>query len=371
MDQTEQPVIIVGAGVAGKFAARLLAEAGQPVVVLEAGPEGREKPCGGMLNPRAQEFLSMYGGVPDEIRLPEAGPGLEFPQLEYHDPVNNIRARTTPGYRNISRRAFDDWLLETARRAGAEFRFGVRVTHASQSAEFASVEWEDGQLTGSYLLDATGSAALYHRLRTGRALNRLFCLQGRVRLDPPPHAMWAVYMREYTPLFGWIIPKGGDEFLLGAAMAPETANGSDGDTADGAPEGRGWQLLEPLLDYLNTRGIAASRVPDSIRGTHLAAVEGDSLWLGENRCLLLGEAAGLASRFSGEGISYALACARAASRAVLLNQQAEHYAAYLTRHVAHWKWAVLKGAAGASHLWRPWALLLYPLVTGHKLEYFR
>src|SRR5207248_7543972 len=52
------PIVVVGAGPAGSTAARLLAERGARVVLLEARRLPRPKLCGGGLTPKALPYLA-------------------------------------------------------------------------------------------------------------------------------------------------------------------------------------------------------------------------------------------------------------------------------------------------------------------------
>src|SRR5438105_1316760 len=53
----EDPIVVVGAGPAGSTAARLLAERGARVVLLEARRMPRPKLCGGGLTPKVLPYL--------------------------------------------------------------------------------------------------------------------------------------------------------------------------------------------------------------------------------------------------------------------------------------------------------------------------
>ena len=113
MDMYE--VIVVGAGPAGCMLAQtagkrcrvLLVESRDLHVPIE---DGKEKSCGGLLNPTAQEVLAKLGlALPKEV--------LETPQvfaIRAIDYDTNQERYYPKHYINIHRGAFDRWMLSEA-----------------------------------------------------------------------------------------------------------------------------------------------------------------------------------------------------------------------------------------------------------------
>jgi flavin-dependent dehydrogenase len=95
----------------------------------------------------------------------------------------------------------------------------------------------------------------------------------------------------------------------------------------------------------------------------------EQLWWGRERVLAIGEAAGLISPFSGEGVSYALSSAEAAAFAVLSGGGAALMPRLTTQLRASLSQALLKAWAGERPGLRPWALWLLPLATHRQLTY--
>jgi geranylgeranyl reductase family protein len=104
-------LLIVGAGPAGSFAAEALAKAGGVRVALFDGrPAGEPKPCGGGVTSKALKawphLLEATGRMIDELEL--YSPGGKRLHLTLEEP-----------FAIYSRTAFDSYLRERARRAGA------------------------------------------------------------------------------------------------------------------------------------------------------------------------------------------------------------------------------------------------------------
>lgn len=363
-------VLVCGGGPTGARAAQVLAQHSRRTIVLEARRAGAAKLCGGLLNTRAQELLrEMVPKVPEHIILQP-----EQPALEYHDLDNNIRARYGPGYLNIDRAAFDSWLLGRARDLGADVRHGARVKRVELLEDgeggYRAV-LEDSELTAPALVDATGAGALARRSFNAELPRRLDCLQGEAEISPPLQSSWAVYQTRRTPFLGWLIPKPGGKVLVGAGYPPERLKRQRGQQQAASAEiwpGL-WSALGWLLDYAKARGFTLSPRGKPL-GAPLAWLESVSqLRLGYGQLYIAGEAAGLVSPFSGEGLSYALASGQRAAESILQQAPAELYARSLEGEAGSLRRSQLKAWVGASPALRPFGLLLLPRFTGRKLVY--
>lgn len=305
----DYPVVILGAGPAGARAAELLARAGVRVLVLEQDAAGREKVCGGLLNRQGQAALGEE--VPASVRRAPF-----TPKLEYIDLDNRIRLRYDPGYWNLHRGRFDAWLRQRAVAAGATLHCGVRALALSMSDAGARLETTVGAVTAASVIDATGWHGFARRAlrgRSGNSVPKLAAVQGRLRCDLPPDTMWAVYNTALTPFYGWLIPQGGGEFLLGCGLAPRHK-------AAPAPGVRraAWDVLQPYLRLLEARGAAYTLLDTKPRGCPITWIGNlGQVWWGMGRVFTVGEAAGLVSPSSGGGIHYALEHAAALAQALV------------------------------------------------------
>ena len=112
--------VVVGAGPAGSTAARLLAEQGARVMLLEARRLPRPKLCGGGLTPKAQRLIppSALATVERWVERVELR-GPRVPPIRLWEPAARIAM--------VERSRFDNALVEAASSAGAEIRDRERV----------------------------------------------------------------------------------------------------------------------------------------------------------------------------------------------------------------------------------------------------
>jgi flavin-dependent dehydrogenase len=374
----DYPAVVLGAGPAGARVAELLARRGVGVLVLEQGDGVREKPCGGLLNRRGQAALGAM--LPDAVRREPCAPPLEYRDLDHR-----LRLRYDPGYLNMHRGRFDAWLRQRALDAGARLRFGQRVTGLALLPGGVELATADGLLRCACVIDATGWRALSRKLLAAPEARRprlLAAVQGRIRASLPEDAMWAMYRSRTTPFYGWLIPQGGGEFLLGYAApvgAPTMRN------AAGLAPSRAWDLLRPYLDYIESRGETCELLDAKPRGCPITWIRDPSeLWWGMGGVHAIGEAAGLVSPSSGGGIHCALEHAAALAQALLdagLGSASPHGAratvdqhmarartqALLAPQLSHLRFSCIKAWVAARSGWRGIATRCLPVTIGARV----
>ena len=109
MDRFE--VLIVGAGPAGSFAAERLARAGVRVALFDGRPPGEPKACGGGVTSKA---LKAWPHLLDAV-------GRTIDELDMYSPSGkHLHLKLDEPFAVYSRNAFDTFLLERARDAGAK-----------------------------------------------------------------------------------------------------------------------------------------------------------------------------------------------------------------------------------------------------------
>src|ERR1700687_1010690 len=111
-------VLIVGAGPAGSFAAERLASAGTKVALFDGRPDGEPKACGGGVTAKA---LKAWPHLLDAV-------GRTIYELDMYAPSGRVlHLKLDEPFAVYSRNAFDTFLLERAREAGARV-FAERIS---------------------------------------------------------------------------------------------------------------------------------------------------------------------------------------------------------------------------------------------------
>ena len=104
-------VLIVGAGPAGSFAAERLARGGVRVALFDGRPPGEPKACGGGVTSKA---LKAWPHLLDAV-------GRTIDELDMYSPSGkHLHMKLDEPFAVYSRNAFDTFLLERARAAGAQ-----------------------------------------------------------------------------------------------------------------------------------------------------------------------------------------------------------------------------------------------------------
>jgi geranylgeranyl reductase family protein len=278
-------VVVVGAGPAGATAARLLAERGAHVRLLEARPLPRHKLCGGGLTPKALPFLPPTALACIERRVTAfelAGGRIGRPVLRLPDVEVAM----------VERAPFDASLTEAAARAGVDVVASEPVVDARSAGTDSRplVTTRTASIPADVVIAADGEpsrTAVRAGLRAP-ARRRALGLEVDLALDRA-RPTDVLQLRFGVPHgYAWSFPKG-DHANVGILTTDPRRTGS---------------LAAALRRYVAELGldlggerIRGHWIPMSLRAGPLEA----------GRLLLAGDAAGAADPFFGEGIAYALA----------------------------------------------------------------
>ncbi len=276
--------IIIGAGPGGLACATRLARHGRQVLVLERRPQVGPKVCAGGIPHHALEEL----GLPPELR--EA----EFPLQVIRTPWQQARVRfEQPVITTINRQRLGGWQLQQALGAGVEVRTDSPVTAVGDGW----VEGANGERLGyRHLVGADGAASLVRR-RLGLASRRL-----GVGINHQVPGRW--------PDMEWHLDPG----LFGNGYAwifPHRETTSIGAYADRAELGA-LELAARLHRWAQGLGIGLGQTR-----ARAALINFDYQGWDFRPLFLTGDAAGLASGFTGEGIYPAIVSGEAAASAIL------------------------------------------------------
>lgn len=302
--------IVVGAGPAGSMAARELAMRGASVLLVDRHRFPREKVCGGCLNGQALAMLRSAGldGLAERsggTRLTSFRLGVAGRTLELELPAGMA----------VPRDRFDAALAAAAVAAGARLLPGTYAGIGPVAGATRMVRLGTGRdrrvVAANLVLAATGLAG--SRLPAGSAPRSWVARDSRIGAGcvmdaaPPRFDAGAIHMAVGRDGYVGLVRLADGRLHVAAAMRAASLQ-------DGGGPGRAAAavLAEAGLPELPGLETAAWRgTPGMTRGLRPPADE---------RLLILGDAAGYVEPFTGEGIAWALASARAigplAARAV-------------------------------------------------------
>ena len=281
-------VAIVGAGPAGCAAAYDLAKAGISVLLVDR-ERTRPKPCGGGLTVRT--LRSLRYRVDPVVRTVCTDLRLSHRQAREKlvESGQQLCAMT-------DRWAFDEFCLETTKRAGAGLQVVKRVEAVREQPDGVELETDTGTVRSKFLIGADGADSRVRKL-TGQfaPTHDGVAIEGDLPIRWRPQEI--VFDFEAVPEgYGWIFPKG-DHLNVGVCAWSPSA-----------------KVTPALLDaYARSR--LGTSVPNP-RGQRI----GTGGWAYEpssRRGFLAGDAAGMAEPLLGEGIGNAVRSGQAAAAAIL------------------------------------------------------
>ncbi len=297
--RTQFDVIIVGAGPAGCSVANTLS--GYETLLLDWSKFPRDKPCGGLLVEECAESIKKFD-IENKV--------LMYPKIScmrYVDWNNNLEYEEKRNLWNVNRRSFDYTLLKFSENK-VQFSSETKFLNFEQNNSSVRVLIEKNNkkffLEAKYLIGADGASSSIRRKISTNNIPYYFVMQEWIRIkNIEPHVVYFIYDNEITDYYSWIIPKG-KYTIIGSAI-------KKGDNTY-----EKLQLLKKKIkDNLNLSGIPLRK--EGAIG--LRPSNSTDVILGKDNVLLVGEAAGLISPSSGEGISFALESGERCAKAIIKN----------------------------------------------------
>lgn len=297
---------IVGGGPAGATLARLVGN-NFKVLLLERRtfqePLYRvpQKCCGGLIDPDAQKMLASFKlGLPKSVIL-----SPQMFAVRTIDIDNTAERYYQRHYINTDREAFDKWLLSLVPPTVEMVNGGLYRYHEVLKdcviIKF-SKEGKSFEIKTKYIIGADGA---FSRVRRNAFADYPFprkyvALQEWFKTHQHVNYYSAIFDREITDFYSWIIPK--ENFLIvGSALLPD---------------GNAHKRFNLLKLKIKEHGFDLN---NSVRknGTYLLRpLKRKQICTGIGRVGLIGEAAGFISPSSAEGISYAFKSALTLSKAI-------------------------------------------------------
>lgn len=285
-------VIIAGAGPAGLNTARILAEAGLHVLIVESkSGAGVGVVCAGVVGREIfEKFPISRASVLREFKegVVRSSSGRS---INYSEPE--------PFAYTIDRSAFDSELLKSALDAGAEAIFNTWVVNAEVKGDGVIVgvsrkEGGEGKLTTEVLVIATGvNNRLQKLLGLGYPQRFLKAVQAEVDLHEVLPLTVFVGNEISDSAFGWAIPLGGNRMRIGLMAEDDSTR-------------RFKRLFEVHLPGIYPKNFNVKPiVQDIVHQTF------------SDRVIVVGEAAGQVKTTTGGGIYYGLLCSRIAAETLI------------------------------------------------------
>jgi geranylgeranyl reductase family protein len=322
-------VLIVGAGPAGSFAAERLAKGGARVALFDGRPEGEPKACGGGVTAKA---LKAWPHLLEAV-------GRTVNELEMYSPSGKrLHMKLDEPFAIYSRVAFDSYLRERARTAGAKIvsekitaRGITRTENGWTLRGHDHFEW-----SGKVLVGADGANSAIAKTLAGplAASDMEVAFGYRAPLPEQGEVPTVIAFLPGWVGYAWAFPRL-DHISFGIATTQDAFEHK-------ALDALLWQFM---VGYYRQRddgkaniwetspepgGIAIEKNLRATAERYAARIPGlaDQTWDKRRACgdgwALLGDAAGFADPVTGEGIYYALRSAELFADAFLEGRLEEY-----------------------------------------------
>ena len=300
-------VIVVGAGPAGAVAARELARRGRRVLLVDRKSFPRDKVCGCCLSQHALEALRRVG-IDD---LPSRLGGNKYDKFRLWSRGSSAELALPSGIA-VTRRALDNGLVQAAISAQVDFlpgtQAGLPKAHTSLAPSTKDVRMVQLR-QGSVEVTVASQIVIVADGGSGHVLEQTPEIEYRTRpharigagavlpsCDHRGYRAGAIHMGVARHGYVGLVRVENDELNLGAALDPQFV--------------RGWGGLAPAIEAI----ISESGLPpiDSIDTTALrgtAPLTRRASRVGCHRLFAIGDAAGYAEPFTGEGMAWAIVSA--------------------------------------------------------------
>lgn len=290
-------VIVVGGGPAGSTCARHLQRAGVDTIVLDKQDFPRDKLCAGWITPKVIKDL--------KINLDNyPGSAIEFSKLNFHFYGKKLSIKTHQY--SIRRFEFDNWLLQRAE---------VKVyKHKVDKIKEASRRYIiDDKFSCKYLVGAGGTNCPVSRqfFISENARDKMLAItamEQELKCDYQDKNCYLWFFEDKLPGYSWYVPKGGGFLNIGIG-------------------GVKYKLKEQTTTIRQHWGKFVNHLNelDLIKDIELKP-KGYNYYLKEKKnkvrtgnILVIGDAAGVATKDMGEGIGPSIESGILAARSIINN----------------------------------------------------
>jgi len=280
--------VIIGAGPAGTVCGYLLKKAGSDCVIVDYATFPREKICGGGLTPKAYELLQ------------ELMPDLRY---DYHetrhfklmmDGETLCEVDLAKALRMVNRKDFDYDLLNRFLALGGELVKDTFSHYEVMDDGQIIVTLKSGeQLVCDYLVGADGANSQVRKQLTGRRFDNTLWMEQYV--EKGPNEFVFEFSKQYKRGYYYSFPGKNRDVVGMGGIYPSS------------------EVIRSRFSSKRIRDIVP--LNDSVlRGAFISL---DTIELGANHVILIGDAGGFANKLTYEGLYYAIATGRNAYKAIM------------------------------------------------------
>ncbi len=285
MSSEKNDVVIIGAGPAGLETAKILAAAGKKVIVLEKSRFLGHKLCAnGLTRKDLRDFPVPASIIEKEYASIQLSYGKKTVPLELDE----------PWLWTMNRQRFAQWQLKKAQEAGATVRLATSVVQIGKNylklTDGKRIDFQD-------LVGADGSNSLVRRFLKLKTQKIGVALQYHIPSQAARPLEVFCDLKNFGPHYAWIFPHEG--YLAVGTGADSTFIPLD-------------RLRQNFQKWCGQRGIDFEHYT-----LHAHPINYDYRGMVFDHIFLVGDAAGLASGLTGEGIYPALVSAGEVARKIL------------------------------------------------------
>lgn len=286
-------IIVIGGGPAGSVFSRFI-DSKYKVLLLDRRDYKNEnnkviKCCGGLLAHEAQAALSGLGYSLSKDVL--VSPQVFNVQVIDYD--NNLKKKYYKNYLNFDREKFDYYLLSQRSSHVELVKGALFIDYSEDENGIYTVVYRIGmnikKVKAKMIISAEGANSLIRKNLDKESKNDYIAIQRVYKMKKEFSYHMAIFDKDINNYYSWMVPKG-DELILGTILKKGKNS---------------WDKFYKLEQRVKSEGIDLN---DIIRdeGTFIKVPKWNEYFMGKDKIALIGEAAGLISASSSEGISYAL-----------------------------------------------------------------